>query len=48
MNTILSLGAILLFPSGLFLLFNGIVYEWIDKKIWRASRTAWGRAGFSH
>ncbi len=33
MNTILSLGAILFFPSGLFLLFNGIVYEWVDKKI---------------
>ena len=33
MNTILSLVAILIFPSGLFVLFNGIVYEWIDKKI---------------
>jgi len=33
MNTILSLGAILIFPSGLFVLFNGIVYEWVDRKV---------------
>ncbi len=33
MSTILSVAALLIFPSGLFVLFNGILYEWIDKKL---------------
>jgi NADH-quinone oxidoreductase subunit H len=33
MNGILNLLALLLFPSGLFVLFNGLVYEWADRKL---------------
>lgn len=33
MDILLSLAAIVLFPSGLFLLAAGLAYEWIDRKI---------------
>ncbi len=33
MNGILNLLAILLFPSGIFLLLNGLAYEWVDRKL---------------
>lgn len=33
MNGILSLIAILFFPSGIFLLLNGLAYEWVDRKL---------------
>lgn len=33
MNTIISLTAILLFPSGIFVLLNGLAYEWVDRKL---------------
>jgi NADH-quinone oxidoreductase subunit H len=33
MNTILPLIAILFFPSGLFLLASGLVYEFVDRKL---------------
>lgn len=33
MNTIVAIGALLLFPSGLFLLFSGLIYEWVDRKL---------------
>ncbi|MBK8901101.1 MAG: NADH-quinone oxidoreductase subunit H [Anaerolineaceae bacterium] len=33
MNEILNILAILLFPSGIFLLLNGLAYEWVDRKM---------------
>jgi NADH-quinone oxidoreductase subunit H len=33
MNFFQNLTAILIFPSGLFLLLSGLLYEWIDRKI---------------
>ena len=33
MNGILNLLAILIFPSGIFLLLNGLAYEWVDRKL---------------
>jgi len=33
MNTVLSLTAILFFPSGLFLLASGLLFEWADRKL---------------
>lgn len=33
MNTIKSLSAILFFPSGIFLLIVGLLYEWADRKL---------------
>jgi NADH-quinone oxidoreductase subunit H len=33
MNNILPVIAIILFPSGLFLLVLGLVYEWVDRKL---------------
>jgi NADH-quinone oxidoreductase subunit H len=33
MNTLLSLAAILFFPGGLFVLLNGLAYEWLDRKV---------------
>jgi NADH-quinone oxidoreductase subunit H len=33
MNGLLNLLAILLFPSGIFLLLNGLAYEWVDRKL---------------
>ena len=29
----LTLFAMLVFPGGLFLIFNGVVYEWVDRKV---------------
>ena len=33
MNGILNILAILIFPSGIFLLLNGLAYEWVDRKM---------------
>ncbi|MBE2198960.1 MAG: NADH-quinone oxidoreductase subunit H [Anaerolinea sp.] len=33
MNTVTSVAALLLFPSGLFLLLSGLAYEWADRKL---------------
>lgn len=33
METVTSLVAIMFFPSGLFLLFSGLAYEWVDRKL---------------
>lgn len=33
MNNLLILLAIFLFPGGLFLLLNGLAYEWVDRKL---------------
>ena len=33
MTTILTLSALLFFPGGLFVLANGLAYEWIDRKL---------------
>lgn len=33
MNTLTTLAAIVIFPAGLFLLANGLVYDWIDRKL---------------
>lgn len=33
LEILLSLGAILIFPGGLFLLLIGLLYEWIDRKM---------------
>lgn len=33
MNSLINVAAILFFPSGLFLLLNGLVYEWLDRKL---------------
>lgn len=33
METIRSLTALLVFPTGLFLLLNGMAYEWVDRKL---------------
>lgn len=33
MNGLLNLAAILFFPSGLFVLLNGLAYEWLDRKL---------------
>jgi NADH-quinone oxidoreductase subunit H len=33
MNALLNLTAILIFPSGLFVLVSGLAYEWLDRKI---------------
>jgi NADH-quinone oxidoreductase subunit H len=32
-DILLSLIALLIFPGGLFLLFVGLAYEWIDRKL---------------
>ena len=32
-DTILPLIALLIFPSGLFVLAGGLVYEWVDRKL---------------
>lgn len=33
MNGMLNIAALLLFPGGLFVLFNGLAYEWVDRKL---------------
>jgi NADH-quinone oxidoreductase subunit H len=33
MNTVTSVAALLIFPSGLFLLLSGLAYEWADRKL---------------
>ena len=33
MNTLTSLVSLLIFPAGLTLLFTGMFYEWIDRKL---------------
>lgn len=33
MSTLISLLALTIFPGGLFLLFNGLLYEWVDRKL---------------
>ncbi len=33
MSTVTSVAALLLFPSGLFLLLSGLAYEWADRKL---------------
>jgi len=33
MSAVPNLTALLLFPGGLFLLLNGLVYEWVDRKL---------------
>src|SRR5512134_4183669 len=33
MNTLTSLVSILVFPAGLTLVFTGMLYEWIDRKL---------------
>lgn len=33
LNTLLILTALLLFPGGLFVLVNGLAYEWVDRKL---------------
>lgn len=33
MNGLFTLGAILFFPGGLFVLLNGLAYEWLDRKL---------------
>jgi NADH-quinone oxidoreductase subunit H len=33
MNTVLDIAKLLIFPGGLFLLFGGLVYEWVDRKL---------------
>jgi len=33
MNAIVGIAAIFLFPAGLFVLANGLAYEWIDRKL---------------
>lgn len=33
MNTIYTVGALLFFPGGLFLILNGLAYEWVDRKL---------------
>jgi NADH-quinone oxidoreductase subunit H len=33
MNGLLNLAAILFFPGGLFVLLNGLAYEWLDRKL---------------
>lgn len=33
MDTVRDLTALLFFPGGLFVLFNGLAYEWVDRKL---------------
>jgi NADH-quinone oxidoreductase subunit H len=33
MNTVLDIAKLLIFPGGLVLLFGGLVYEWVDRKL---------------
>lgn len=33
MEAVKNIATLLIFPGGLFLLFNGLVYEWVDRKL---------------
>jgi NADH-quinone oxidoreductase subunit H len=33
MEAVRNIATLLIFPGGLFLLFNGLVYEWVDRKL---------------